>query len=132
MDFEWNKKNIIESIKQAKEANCTIRLGPELEITSYDCEDHFHELDTVTHSWEVIAEILSTDLTVDILCDFGMPVIYKNSLYNSRVICLNKKIILVRPKIWLAEDAAGREARWFTPWLNGEYRLEEMQLPGDI
>jgi hypothetical protein len=30
--------------------------------------------DTVLHSWEVLASILSSDKTTDILCDIGMCV----------------------------------------------------------
>jgi hypothetical protein len=32
-----------------------VQVGPELEVPGYGCEDHFLELDTVTHSWEAIA-----------------------------------------------------------------------------
>ncbi len=60
MDFEHNKNNIIKSIKFAKERfliknkifrGCKYRVGPELEICGYSCEDHFLENDTVNHSW---------------------------------------------------------------------------------
>lgn len=51
MDFDGNLKNIKESICRAKEAGAVIRLGPELEVTGYGCEDHFLELDTITHAW---------------------------------------------------------------------------------
>jgi NAD+ synthase (glutamine-hydrolysing) len=30
-------------------------VGPELEVCGYGCEDHFLELDTVEHAWEVLA-----------------------------------------------------------------------------
>lgn len=50
MDFDNNLRNIKKSIARAKEAGAVIRLGPELEITGYGCEDHFLEEDTVTHS----------------------------------------------------------------------------------
>jgi len=50
MDFESNMKNIKASIAEAKAAGAVIRLGPELEVTGYGCEDHFLELDTVTHA----------------------------------------------------------------------------------
>ena len=50
MDFECNMSNIKASIVQAKAAGAAIRLGPELEVTGYGCEDHFLELDTVTHA----------------------------------------------------------------------------------
>ena len=50
MDFDNNVRNIKESIARAKEAGAVVRIGPELEITGYGCEDHFLEQDTVTHS----------------------------------------------------------------------------------
>lgn len=50
MDFDTNLRNIKESISRAKEAGAAIRMGPELEITGYGCEDHFLEQDTVMHS----------------------------------------------------------------------------------
>lgn len=50
MDFDTNLTNIKESISRAKEAGATLRIGPELEITGYGCEDHFLEQDTVTHA----------------------------------------------------------------------------------
>jgi NAD+ synthase (glutamine-hydrolysing) len=90
MSFTHNKHNIIDSILKAKKLGATYRLGPELEICGYGCEDHFFELDTVRHSWQTLAEILrDKDLTKNILCDFGMPVHFKNTLYNCRVVCLN-------------------------------------------
>ena len=51
MDFEHNYQNIKESIIKCKQANCTLRQGSELEISGYNCEDHFLEKDTVNHSW---------------------------------------------------------------------------------
>lgn len=54
MEFESNMKNIKTSIAEAKAAGAVIRLGPELEVTGYGCEDHFLELDTVTHSYASI------------------------------------------------------------------------------
>ena len=51
MSFTLNKENIAKSIRMAKEMGAAYRLGPELEVCGYSCEDHFHELDTVKHSW---------------------------------------------------------------------------------
>ena len=87
------------------------------------------------HSWEVLANILSSDKTTDIVCDIGMyvpstpcfcwletliwlhrPVMHKNVIYNCRVIMHNRQILLIRPKMWLANDGNYRELRYFTPW----------------
>jgi NAD+ synthase (glutamine-hydrolysing) len=117
MSFRHNKDNIIKSIKMAKEIGATYRLGPELEIPGYGCEDHFFELDTVRHSWQSLSEILADrELTNGILCDIGMPVHFNNTLYNCRILVLNSTILLIRPKMFLAGGNNYREARWFTAW----------------
>lgn len=102
LDFEGNTARIIESIRRAKEAGATLRVGPELEITGYGCLDHFLEGDTFLHSWEMLARIIQDPVCQDMLVDVGMPVRHRNVRYNCRVIFYNKKIILIRPKMWLA------------------------------
>lgn len=63
------------------------------------------------HCWEVISEILSGDLTDGIIVDIGMPVIHKSVYYNCRLILYNRKILLIRPKQYLADDLNYRENR---------------------
>ncbi|EPQ29776.1 uncharacterized protein PFL1_02449 [Pseudozyma flocculosa PF-1] len=116
LDFDGNKQRILESIALAKHAGSTLRVGPELEIPGYGCFDHFLEPDTVLHSWQVLAEILASDATDGILCDLGMPVLHRSTLYNCRILVLNRRILHIRPKMWLANDGNYREMRYFTPW----------------
>ena len=131
LDFEGNTGRIIESIEIAKERGARYRLGSELEITGYSCEDHFLELDTLEHSWESLARLLKGGYTDDILCDIGMPVMHKNVRYNCRVFVLNGEILLIRPKMILASDGNYREHRWFTAWTHG-WRTEPYTLPREI
>ncbi|PPR03203.1 hypothetical protein CVT26_008051 [Gymnopilus dilepis] len=118
----------MESIIVAKQRGATLRVGPELEVPGYGCYDHFLEGDTVLHSWEVLAKILSSEDSMDIVCDIGMPVVHKNVIYNCRVIIYNKKILLIRPKMWLANDGNYRELRYFTPWAKHR-QWEDHYLP---
>ncbi|KAA1469135.1 glutamine-dependent NAD synthetase with GAT domain-containing protein [Dentipellis sp. KUC8613] len=128
LDFEGNLSRILASIAIAKERGATMRVGPELEIPGYGCLDHFLEGDTILHSWEVLAKILASDDVTDIVCDIGMPVVHKNVNYNCRVIIHNKKILLIRPKMWLANDGNYREMRYFTPWQKHRH-VEDHYLP---
>lgn len=116
LDFDGNRDRILASIQLAKSAGSRLRVGPELEIPGYGCFDHFLEPDTVLHSWQVLAEILSSDATLGILCDVGMPVLHRSTLYNCRMLLLDGKILHIRPKMWLANDGNYREMRYFTPW----------------
>ena len=131
LDFEGNTARIIESIEIAKARGARYRLGPELEITGYSCEDHFLELDTLRHSWESLACILKGGYTEGILCDIGMPVMHKNVRYNCRIFVLDGKLLLIRPKMVLAGDGNYREHRWFVAWERG-WTTEPYTLPREI
>lgn len=128
LDFEGNLQRILKSIEIAKSKGARYRLGPELEICGYGCADHYLESDTVLHSFQMLAELLAAPTTEDIICDVGMPVMHKSSLYNCRVIFLNKKILLIRPKMTMANRGNYREMRWFLPW-NKPREIEEHYLP---
>jgi NAD+ synthase (glutamine-hydrolysing) len=56
-----------------------------------------------------------------------MPVIHKNVFYNCRVVCCNRQIYLIRPKMCMADDGNYHESRWFTPWQ--KIGVEDFVLP---
>lgn len=130
LDFEGNRDRILSSIAQAKASGAKLRLGPELEICGYGCFDHFFEPDTVLHSWQILNQLLANEDNHGILIDTGMPVLHKSTLYNCRVLILNGKILLIRPKMFLANDGNYREMRYFTPWSSDRRgETEECPLP---
>ncbi|KAM5317233.1 glutamine-dependent NAD(+) synthetase [Glossophaga mutica] len=128
LDFEGNLQRILKSIEIAKQKGAKYRLGPELEICGYGCWDHYYESDTLLHSLQVLAALLESPVTQDIICDVGMPVMHRNVRYNCRVIFLNRKILLIRPKMALANEGNYHELRWFTPWSRSR-QTEEYFLP---
>lgn len=131
MDFEGNKARIVESIKEAARRGAVYRLGPELEITGYGCEDHFLEMDTYTHSWEVMAEIIEEFKDLEMVLDIGMPVMHRSFPYNCRVFVYKGKILFIRPKLFMANSGNYRELRYFAEWRRPtEY--EEYYLPRNI
>ncbi|KAA3671328.1 NAD+ synthase (glutamine-hydrolysing) [Paragonimus westermani] len=135
LDFSGNTQRILRSIELSKQAGARYRLGPELELSGYGCEDHFHELDTFTHSWECLAKILEeTKLNpkmTDIICDIGMPVLLSGVAYSCRVVLLNGRLLLIRPKLVLADGGLHRETRWFTAWPHS-MRVIEYNLPSVV
>uniref|UniRef100_A0A8C0PLV1 Glutamine-dependent NAD(+) synthetase n=1 Tax=Canis lupus familiaris TaxID=9615 RepID=A0A8C0PLV1_CANLF len=128
LDFQGNLQRILKSIEIAKRKGARYRLGPELEICGYGCWDHYYESDTLLHSLQVLAALLQSPVTQDIICDVGMPVLHRNVRYNCRVIFLNRRILLIRPKMALANEGNYRELRWFTPWSRSR-QTEEYFLP---
>mmetsp|Transcript_33539 Transcript_33539/g.79072 ORF Transcript_33539/g.79072 Transcript_33539/m.79072 type:complete len:800 (-) Transcript_33539:149-2548(-) len=118
LDFDGNLERIVESCQQAKASGAKYRLGPELEICGYGCEDHFLEADTIDHSWQSLIQLLTqTDVTLDMICDFGMPLLGNDGCrYNCRVVCYNRTILWIRPKTYLADDGNYRESRYFAAY----------------
>lgn len=56
-----NLERILKSIKQVKALGGFYRVGPELEVCGYSCDDHFNEGDTSAHCWQSIIKILRYD-----------------------------------------------------------------------
>lgn len=65
--------------------------------------------------------------TVVFIFNKKRPVMHKSVKYNCRVIIAEGKIVLIRPKIFLANDGNYRELRFFTPWTTR--KVEQYYLP---
>ncbi len=93
LDFDGNLERVRESIIQAKAKGATYRVGPELELCGYGCEDHFLEQDTYMHSDESLAALLKEGVTDGILCDIGAPVEHMGARYGSPwLICFTRTL----------------------------------------
>ncbi|KAK3854148.1 hypothetical protein Pcinc_039353 [Petrolisthes cinctipes] len=133
LDYRGNYERIIESIQEAKAAGSRYRCGSELDITGYGCGDHHLEIDTLQQAWKVVASLLQHPACSDIMVDVGLPVMHKNIIYNCRLVFCNRKVLLVRPKMMLANDThmGYQETRWFTAWRKPRV-VEELSLPSFI
>ena len=124
MDFAGNLRIIMKALEAAAKEQASLIICPELCIPGADCEDHFFEKDTETHSWEILAKIMGSGLTDKMLCGFGMPVNFNNVLYDCMVYCYNRKIALIRPKICLRDTGYSRQGRWFAAWTAATYTCD--------
>ena len=64
--------------------------------SGYSCLDHHLEGDTCTHSFEVLADIISDEACKGMVIDVGMPVRHRNVLYNARCLCTYKHVYFIR------------------------------------
>ena len=78
-----------------------------------------------------MATILESGGTDGIICSIGMPVHYRDSLYNCLVMVFNSRILYIRPKMVLVDDTNYRETRWFKNW-EGWTTMETMTLPPEV
>lgn len=64
------------------------------------------------------------------ICDFGMPILFAGVRYNCRVLCVNRKILMIRPKTAMADSGNYRESRYFTAYQDPRDGIQEQfQLP---
>ncbi|KAL9084001.1 MAG: hypothetical protein Q9165_008277 [Trypethelium subeluteriae] len=130
LDYTGNLGRIKDAVRQARAKGAGILLTPELSISGYGLLDHFLELDTVMHCWEIVAEILQDKDLYGIVIDVGLPVIHRGVLFNCRCIMVDGDIKLIRPKMTLASEGQFRENRYFTAW--PRRHTEEFTLPEEI
>lgn len=119
MNFEKNLNLILQSILIAKETGCVYRGSTELELSAFGCEDHFFERDLTDNCWSCLSTILKFNKEIDnrnMIVEVGMPIEYEHNMYNCTVCILYDKIICIRSKENLCEEATYNEMRYF----NGE------------
>lgn len=131
LDWEGNYQNILAAINQAKSKGIKLLCLPELCITGYGCEDFFHAPYVLEKAFAVLEKI--KEETTDIAICVGLPVSYRNRVFNSSAFIANKKILGINAKRYLASDGVHYEPRWFIPWKKGENVLLDNGVPfGDL
>ena len=114
LDWAGNRDNILAAIEQSRERLVSVLCFPELAIPGYGCEDAFHSPGVWKTSLEVLKEILPH--TTGMVVSLGMPILYKNGLFNCAALCVDGRLVGLTAKRHLAGDGLYYEPRWFKPW----------------
>ena len=118
LDWDNNKANILAVIKEAKANGVSILCLPELAISGYGCEDAFYSAGLRRMARQVLAEILPE--TKGIIITLGLPVLHRNSLFNTVCLVSDGEIKGFVAKRFLAREGLHYEPRWFRPWPEGD------------
>jgi NAD+ synthase (glutamine-hydrolysing) len=130
LDWSGNRRRILASIAQAREAQVSVLCLPELAITGYGCEDQFLSHEVAERSWESLVEIAKH--TKEMVVAVGLPVWVKNAIYNSVAVLVDGEIKGLIAKKNLAGDGLHYEPRWFHAWPEGVIvtdKFGELHLP---
>ncbi len=138
IDWEGNRKHILEAIDKGRENKVEILCLPELCITGYGCEDLFLADWIYKKSLEELYKILPH--CQDILVAIGVPLMgvvnHKRTHYNATCLVRDGQILGFYIKQFMALDGVHYEPRWFEPWEAGEVsgiQLYDTYYPaGDI
>ena len=131
LDWEGNRRNIINAIKAAVAENVNILCLPELCISGYGCEDSFFMPSVLEEAWQSllkIREFIKNYQAIDekFLLSVGAPVVWNGAIYNCTIFIrggsehYSKGIISIVPKKNLCSDGVHYESRWFKAWDLGD------------
>lgn len=112
-DPEFNKNEIIRAIDEAVKNETRLLVTPELSITGYTCADLFFSKALYNSAMSALVEIAEYTNGKNIAVLVGVPVEYKNSLYNCAAVLVNGVVAGLVPKIHIANYNEFYEKRWF-------------------
>lgn len=128
LDWSGNRRRILQSISDARDAHVSVLCLPELAITGYGCEDHFLSHEVSERAWASLLEIAPE--TQGLIVAVGLPVWVKNAVYNAVALLVDGQIAGLVAKQNLAGDGLHYEPRWFRAWPEGVVVGEEFE--GDL
>lgn len=117
MDWSGNRRRILETIENARQAEVSVLCLPELAITGYGCEDQFLSHEVAERAWDSLEKIVPE--TRGLVVAIGLPVWVKNAVYNAVALIADGQIAGLVAKKNLAGDGLHYEPRWFHAWPEG-------------
>lgn len=134
LDWDRNQANILAAIEQARKVGATLLCLPEMCLTGYGCEDAFLSPGLQATALDVLDDLLPA--TRGMVVNFGLPLSYRNGLFNCTCMVADREILGFVPKKNLAGEGLHYEPRWFNPWPTGmadDVRVGGTKFPiGDI
>lgn len=113
-DCDFNAGQMIEWTKRAVSDGAKIIVFPELCITGYTCGDLFLQQTLLDGAEKALGRIANETAELDCILFVGLPVRYKNKLYNcAAAVCRGEMLGLV-PKINIPNYTEFYEARYFS------------------
>jgi NAD+ synthase (glutamine-hydrolysing) len=134
IDWESNTRNIVSAIEAAHYQDVSILCLPELCVTGYGCEDAFYAPDVRQQALDCLDDIKLH--TSGMIVSVGLPIEFRNKIYNAACIIANKNIVGFVCKQHLPNYGVFYEDRWFHRWpanTQNEIIIDEIKYPiGDL
>lgn len=134
LDWDGNLRRIRKALHLSREDGVSVLCLPEMCITGYGCEDTFHSPGVLRTAEEILLELLP-ETAGRVVC-FGLPVMFRNSVFNVACLAVNGRIAGFAAKQYLAGDGIHYEPRWFKAWkaeVTGEVDFGGERYPiGDL
>lgn len=133
--WDDNRDHILAAIEQARFQGVSLLCLPEMSITGYGCQDAFQSPSVQRRALDLLVDEILPATAGMVLC-VGLPLVYRNSLFNAVALLVDGTILGFVCKRYLAGDGVHYEPRWFKPWKQGfrsHVRVRGHKIPvGDL
>lgn len=113
-DCKFNTTETIRLIDEADGKGVEIVVFPELGITSYSCQDLFHQQLLLVEAEKSVERIVEHTRSSDIIVIIGVPVIVGSLLLNCAAVIQRGTLLGIVPKTFLPNYSEYYEKRWFS------------------
>ncbi len=124
LDWPGNTAHILSAIRAARVAGVRVLCLPELCLCGYGCEDAFYSAGLRREARRCLRQILPE--TKGMVVAVGLPVMFRNSLFNTVCVVADGVIRGFVAKQHLAGEGLHYEPRWFRPWPSGVHAMIEL------
>ena len=131
-DPGFNGARTIELMEQAEREKAVLALFPELGLTSYSCEDLFHQQALLDGAREALRGVLRASEALNLIAVVGMPLQVDHLLFNCAVVTHRGKILGIVPKTFLPNYREFYEYRQFAPAFAAHSSTVDVLGQGDI
>ncbi|BAK97207.1 putative NAD(+) synthetase [Oscillibacter valericigenes Sjm18-20] len=125
-DCARNAEETFTMMRKAEQAGCKVLVLPELGLTGYTCGDLFYQDTLLRGAEQALATVLEATRNLEIVAAVGLPVQFKNKLYNCAVVIQKGIILGVVPKAHLPNYGEFYEKRQFSPAPKDPFNMVEL------
>jgi NAD+ synthase (glutamine-hydrolysing) len=111
----FNVEGTLRLMTEAAQAKAIVCVFPELGISSYSCDDLFHQQALLAGAEEALSELLRRTRNLPLVALVGMPVQVDGLLYNCAALISRGTLLGIAPKSYLPNYREFYELRQFTP-----------------
>ncbi len=122
-------KNVDELIRLTKDAEATrtaLIVFPELCVTGYTCGDLFFNDKLIASAYLEFNRYLNETKNCSVLSLVGLPIVYRNRLYNCAAVCQKGEILGIVPK----KNLPPHEIRYFSTPSTNDLIQDQIDLCG--
>ncbi|MGO4762965.1 NAD(+) synthase [Cupriavidus sp. 2KB_3] len=113
-DPAYNADQTLELARQAVQGGAALVAFPELGLSSYTCDDLFHQRALLRECELALQRIVEASVSLPAALVVGMPLVVEHQLFNCAVVVANGAIQGVVPKSYLPNYWEFYEARQFS------------------